>query len=453
MKILKIIFFYFVFLQTPFSQTFTKYDFANAEKFNSGAYVADLNNDQFPDLIIGDRSEINIYINTKNGKTFDKYLLTPTRTWKSSFTTLDIDGDNDIDILVGDEGKIILFKNISTSSEIKFEKAAKDFYNFSNLTSSVAILAKGDMNNDGKMDVVVSYGNTDVIFQRENHEFIKSQISNDINTDVGNLEVEDLNNDNKLDIIFTTKKNNIIYYINKGDESFLDKSAINGSELKDFVVSDINNDNYNDIITFDYSWDSHMKVFENDKATEVGFNEKKINSNFFYNFSSLAKGDFNNDNKVDFLVGFEQTAGLTLITNTGNNSNLSFDFKRLPESYGVSIDLFVTDFDLDGDDDILHLYDYEGFSIYLNGIASNTKDEFLNDNSFFPNPVSSILQINTSNPCSIHSVKIYDYLGTNHHIVYQPCDTNVNVEHLTQGAYIIELMEGTSRKVARFIKM
>ncbi|HLO55045.1 MAG TPA: T9SS type A sorting domain-containing protein [Saprospiraceae bacterium] len=453
MKIFNTIFFYFVFLQTPFLQTFTKYDFANEEQFNSGANVADLNSDQFPDIIIGDRSEINMYINNKNGKTFNKFLLTTTSAWKSSFATIDIDGDNDIDILVGGEGKVILFRNISTSSEIKFEKAPEDFYNFSSLTSSVPILAKSDVNNDGKTDVVVSYGYTDVLFQRENYVFSKVQITNDINSNVRTLEVEDLNNDDKLDIILTTGNTNIDFYINNGNETFLARRSIYGSSFKDFVVSDLNGDNYNDVVTFDYAWDSHMKIFENEKSTDVSFREKKITSNFFYNFSSLAKGDFNNDDKVDFVVGFEQNVGLTLITNTSNNSNFNFNFTNLSESSGNSIDLFVIDLDVDGDDDILHLPSYGGFSLYLNGIISNTKDDVLNDVSIFPNPVSSTLQIKTTNPCSINSVKVYDYLGTSHQVLYQTCDSNINVEHLTKGTYFIELMEGTSRKVARFIKM
>lgn len=452
MKIFNIVFFYFLFLQAPFLQTFTKYSFDNPGQFNSGVYIADLNNDQFPDIIVGDRSEISLYVNKKNGKSFDKYLLGKSNVWKSSYTTLDVDGDEDIDILVGEAGKVVLYKNISTSSEIKFEKVNADFYNFSTVTTNVPVLTTGDINNDGKMDVIVSFGYTHVLFQRENYKFNAVQISNDINLDVRTLVVEDLNNDNKLDILLTTGKNNINLYINNGDET-LSRGTIGGNNFKDFVVCDLNNDKFNDVVTFDYDWDSHMKVFLNEMVDQVFFSEKKISSNFFFNFSSLAKGDFNNDDKIDFLVGFEQSFGLSLITNIGDNSNLIFDFKRLPESSDNSLDILVVDFDLDGDDDILHLPSYEGFSIFLNEIISNTKDAVLNEVSVFPNPVSTTLQIKTSDPCSIHAVKVYDYIGTSHEVLHQPCDTNFNIEHLANGAYIIELMDGSSKKVAKFIKM
>ena len=88
--------------------------------------------------------------------------------------------------------------------------------------------------------------------------------------------------------------------------------------------------------------------------------------------------------------------------------------------------------------------------ILANPLTNNSTKTTINVQ---PNPVFSSLDINTNEPCAIHSVKVYDYLGTCHQVVHQPCEKNINVEHLTQGAYIIELMEGANRKIARFVKM
>jgi hypothetical protein len=89
---------------------------------------------------------------------------------------------------------------------------------------------------------------------------------------------------------------------------------------------------------------------------------------------------------------------------------------------------------------------------YDNGISSTT-DGKISTFGLYPNPVTSALDIKTTEPCAIHSLKVYDYLGRSYPVLHQPCETTIQVDHLEQGAYIIELIEGTSRKVARFVKM
>jgi hypothetical protein len=85
--------------------------------------------------------------------------------------------------------------------------------------------------------------------------------------------------------------------------------------------------------------------------------------------------------------------------------------------------------------------------------TSPTTDGKISTFGLYPNPVTSALDIKTTEPCAIHSLKVYDYLGRSYPVLHQPCETTIQVDHLEQGAYIIELIEGTSRKVARFVKM
>ncbi|HLO54442.1 MAG TPA: T9SS type A sorting domain-containing protein [Saprospiraceae bacterium] len=89
---------------------------------------------------------------------------------------------------------------------------------------------------------------------------------------------------------------------------------------------------------------------------------------------------------------------------------------------------------------------------YDNGISTTT-DGKISTFGLYPNPVTSAFEIKTPEPCAIHSLKVYDYLGRSHPVLHLPCETTIQVDHLEQGAYIIELIEGTSRKVARFVKM
>ena len=95
---------------------------------------------------------------------------------------------------------------------------------------------------------------------------------------------------------------------------------------------------------------------------------------------------------------------------------------------------------------------YKLYNPYDTG-TSPTIDGKISTFGLYPNPVTSALDIKTSEPCTIHSLKVYDYLGRSHPVLHQPCETTIQVDHLEQGAYIIELIEGASRKVARFVKM
>ncbi len=159
--------------------------------------------------------------------------------------------------------------------------------------------------------------------------------------------------------------------------------------------------------------------------------------------------------------------GLYILDNSSNNrsSKLVFDSETFSFVYdsGCEYEFFtLTDLNNVVYKDAAYYFNFDlgekGKQIYrlqnpYDAETTHTFDGEMNTFGLFPNPVSFALEIQTSEPCALHSVKVYDFLGRNQPVLHQPCETTLQVDHLGQGAYIIELMEGTNRKVARFVKM
>jgi len=124
---------------------------------NSYIAAGDVDNDGKTDVICNDyySSQINILRNSGTGGTIT--LASPVLLASSALPmgvcTSDMDGDGKIDILTGPaENKLSVFKNNSTAGNILFSPRV-DYA--PGLNNSTHLLACGDMNNDGKNDVVV----------------------------------------------------------------------------------------------------------------------------------------------------------------------------------------------------------------------------------------------------------------------------------------------------------
>ena len=69
----------------------------------------------------------------------------------------------------------------------------------------------------------------------------------------------------------------------------------------------------------------------------------------------------------------------------------------------------------------------------------------------YPNPVNSLLHIQTPNNISLDKVTIIDLTGKK--VLEQTQNTSqVNVEHLANGMYIIEAFSGEEKLVSKFVK-
>ncbi len=137
---------------TPGNIAFGQYTTLDALGSTTNIKVADLDNDQKPDVVVATNDHIAILKNTTgsdgvvafaNPVLFDRINLT-----REGLEIADIDGNGKPDILVGNDGRIVVSLNNSTESGMDFN------------TKRVIITSKnsksvraGDLNGDGKPDI------------------------------------------------------------------------------------------------------------------------------------------------------------------------------------------------------------------------------------------------------------------------------------------------------------
>jgi hypothetical protein len=157
-----------------------------------GGYMIDVDGDGLKDMIIApnsvsetkEKNQIHYYKNkgSKNAASFsferDNFLIEQMLDFggHSSPAFLDFDNDGDLDLLVlnngdfdltsGNRDRISLFENIGTKDIPTFKLKDSDFLNLSDSSISGASLAIGDVDNDGKMDLLIGTLSGDLFYFR-----------------------------------------------------------------------------------------------------------------------------------------------------------------------------------------------------------------------------------------------------------------------------------------------
>jgi Secretion system C-terminal sorting domain len=286
-------------------------------------------------------------------------------------------------------------------------------------------------------------------------------------------------NSKKVRIYVISEESNGSFVVEKVyEKTFTKSSSLSEKHFDNYICFDVEVDNQKLLILYNV----HTKEVKEISGVDI-FNilELRDNQIIFSNYSSRRIEKINFDGEllksIDYPKGLNyvfpnQEVNLgqkgLFILNTylyDGSSRIVFDSETFSYVYNTECEfeffywsnhdnVVYKDnayyFNIDIDDKGRQIYKLH--NPYDTG-TSPTIDGKISTFGLFPNPVTSTLDVKTSEPCGIHSVKVYDYLGRNQPVVHQPCETSIQVDHLEQGAYIIELMEGGNRKLARFVKM
>lgn len=227
-------------------------------------------------------------------------------------------------------------------------------FNVGTLPHSVA---GGDLDNDGKMDIVVT-NNLDNTISILRNTTSSGSISFAAKIDLSTallqpreLAVGDIDGDGKLDIVVSYLDGSIIsVYRNTstpGSISLASKADVTvGSQPKGIAIGDIDGDGKPDLAVANHGTNSVSVLRNTSTAGSISF-ATKVDFTVGSSPYSVAIGDVDGDGKPDLVVSNEVDNTLSVLRNTSSAGNIWFatkvDFAVGPQPRGVVIG------DIDGD--------------------------------------------------------------------------------------------------------
>jgi gliding motility-associated-like protein len=300
----------------------------------SGVLLFDLDGDGLLDIITSyGNGSLSSFATFRNISTPGNLAFDAVERWAgnaySGFVSniVDIDGDGRVE-LIGQHGSSSVFndlwiaQNISTPGNIEFANSVNYFTNIVDAGAGVAV---GDLDNDGKLELLVNYnfGSTLAILKNTSTPGVISLANiGAISTGQYNRarQIVDVNGDGLNDIIFKfngTQDIRIRLNTNSGGELAIEDFAtevVLASDLGNYggmTMADINGDGKPDILASD---DGDIGIFEKvytggvfDSQAFVTAHLFQASGNSTYPTSPLA-ADLNGDMKPDIIVGMTNTS-------------------------------------------------------------------------------------------------------------------------------------------------
>lgn len=333
--------------------------------YNLGVAVADINDDGKPDVVVCNfaLNTISVFKNISKAGLIMFEARIDISTGNGPYECLlhDINGDGKPDLMVlnSQENSMSIFKNESAGGQITFGLKT-DFQTGNNPRS----IAAGDLNNDGKPDIIVGnngYGGISL--------FKNTGIAQNISLEtvpgiyaggsVIGVSIADYNNDGKPDISTTSDYDKITVLKNTSKYGAISFDEINiqaGFSPGSITSGDLDGDGLIDIVAVNQG-NNNFSVYKNSGTNgSVSFMPRtsyQTESNLPY---SVQIGDLNGNGKPDVGVANSQMNNIGVFNNKSVSGSLAIDSLKTYSTGGYGSaprSIAIADIDGDGKPDIV----------------------------------------------------------------------------------------------------
>ena len=310
--------------------------------------LGDLNGDDAIDIVVASHysNTILLFFGDGNGSFFSpKTYVADSNADLVAVIVSDINNDTILDILVCD------YNRIDSSFAILYGFGDGNFtlpkIYPTGLNSQPFMLATGDFNSDGRVDLAINYFNQDrigVFIQVSSEPFgSSSSISTGDRSHPESVVLADLNNDHRLDIVATNSAgDSISIYFGYGNGEFADQLmySIGTQSFPSSITADhLNDDDYVDIALVSAANDNVIILLGcgNGSFIKISTYSTGLRS---IPVSVVAK-DLNRDNRSDVVVANRGSNEVVILVGLGNGSFIeakrySIGYDSRPQSVAVA---------------------------------------------------------------------------------------------------------------------
>lgn len=419
-------------------------------------YAVDIDGDGDIDVLSASfvDNKVAWYKNLDGQGVFSEQLIISSNLDATSAYAEDLDGDGDIDVIANSsaDDKVVWFENLNGQGNFSVEKIITIVVN------GPRAIHSADLDGDGDMDVLSASYLDNKIAWYENTDGLGSFGTQQIITtnalSARTVYAEDLDGDGDMDVISaSTTEDTVIWFKNlDGLGNFSNKLIIstNINGVESVYAEDLDGDNDIDVLSTSYG-DNKISWHENLDGLGT-FGEEQIITTLTAGASAVHAADLDNDGDMDVLSASAIQYRIAWYENVNGLGDFGPQ-QVLANSLTVTQprDVFAADLDGDGDIDVLSASqnDYK-IAWYENLTILGIKDNNSKDFSVYPNPASTILNINTNN-IEITKIEIYDVLGKK---VWGTTETitQIDISNLDSGLYLVNIQTEQGVLVKKIVK-
>ncbi|MBX2829025.1 MAG: T9SS type A sorting domain-containing protein [Flavobacteriaceae bacterium] len=418
-------------------------------------FVADLNGDNFKDVVSANRFENSIawYKHLDGQGSFGPEIEIAFLNEPKTVVAADVDGDNDLDVLANSlaNDSVLWYEN--TDGLGTFDVSHGIFDGTSVGIGAYAMVA-ADLDGDNDLDVAMA-SNFDGVSWFENLDGLgnfgsQQQVSTDISV-TRNISAVDIDGDNDLDLVANGSGANSLYWFENldgmGDFSTNIMVANTTTSTSSLFCADLDGDNDIDIIT---AMASHDLIAWHENLDGQGtFGPEQVITDQAVFAISVYAADLDNDNDMDVISGSSVDGKVAWFENMDGLGDFSSQ-NIITESLLGTRQVFAADLDNDTDMDVLSASQNDDkLAWYENTTIAGVEDNRALAVRLVPNPVDDLLTIQSHEP--ITRLTVYGVRGEK--VMEREGNlTSLNVAHLPSGLFFFKLEAVDKVTVKKVIK-